>query len=96
MPFKKGQGGRPKGAPNKRTTLEEVLREIDPTEGRVYWQQLHAIAAGKHDDVHARLKALGLILSYREGKPIERTEISGKDGQPVPISIVHKHVTVTA
>lgn len=92
MPFKKGQGGRPKGAPNKRTTLEEVLREIDPTDGRVYWQQLHAIATKAHDDVNARIKAVSLLLAYKEGKPKERVEISGPEGGPIE---VHDHFAVS-
>ena len=93
MAFKKGEGGRPKGAQNKRTLLEEVLVELDPTDGRIYWQQLHRIAAEPHDDAHARLKALALLFSYKYGKPVERHEIGGQDGAPIPITVIHKHVT---
>lgn len=86
MPFKKGQGGRPRGASNKRTTLEQALASIDPSDGRVYWEQLHAIAAGKHDDVHARIKALTVLLAYKYGKPVERLEHSGSGGGPIPFT----------
>lgn len=77
-------GGRVAGVPNRHTALEDVLREIDPTDGQVYWQQLHAIAALPHDDAHARLKALSLLFSYKYGKPVERHEIGGPGGGPIP------------
>lgn len=83
MPRKKN-GGRKAGTPNRRTTLEEILFQIDPTDGADYWKQVHAIAAGKHDDAHARLKALKLYFDYKYGRPTERHEISGPGGGPVP------------
>lgn len=80
----KKTGGRVAGVPNRRTQLEDVLTKIDPTDGEVYWTQLHAIAALPHDDAHARLKALSLVFAYKYGKPIERQEHSGPGGGPIP------------
>jgi hypothetical protein len=84
-------GGRRVGSMNRRSLLEEVLYEIDPSDGRVYWQQLHALAAGEHKDAHVRVKALSLLLSYKYGKPTEHVELSGPEGGPIP---VHDHFVV--
>ena len=77
-------GGRVAGTPNKSSVLQAVLKELDPTGGKSYWQQVHAIATGQHDDVHARLKALTLMLAYIEGKPVDRQEHTGPGGGPIP------------
>ena len=84
MEKRRKTGGRTAGTPNKRTQLEEILAAIDPTDGRVYWEQLHNLAALPHPDTQARIKALALLLSYKYGKPIERQEHSGPGGGPIP------------
>lgn len=89
MPFKKGQGGRPKGAPNKvGRDVRALFAQLGGPDGEVYAKQLHAIAAGQHDDVHARLKALTLIAGYVWGKPTEHVQLEGEGGGPVVIRFV--------
>lgn len=86
MAFKKGQGGRPKGAVNKATgPIHEAFAGLGGPNGKVYAKQLHDIATLPHSDVHARLKALALIAPYVWGKPTERHEHTGADGQPLVI-----------
>ena len=90
MPFKKGQGGRPKGATNlvSKRALEDMFRRIDPSGGQTIWQRIYELAAGSHNDAHARIKAAGLWFAYQHGKPIERQEITGPEGGPI---VVHDH-----
>lgn len=66
-----------------------VFFDLGGENGHLYAKQLHAIACEPHPDVQARLKALSLIAPYVWGKPVEKHEISGKDGGPV--RVVHEH-----
>ena len=91
MAFKKGEGGRPKGAPNKADGLirAKCLALIkDPTYQQNFKKRLEA------GELPPALEAM--TWHYAIGKPIEIHEVSGPDGKSVPISIVHKHVTVSA
>ena len=86
MPFKKGQGGRPAGARNRvGKEARDLFTKLGGTDGKAYAEQLHQLAAGKHDDPHARLKALAIIAPYLWGKPVERLEHSGVDGGALEI-----------
>jgi hypothetical protein len=76
--FKKGQGGRPSGAKNRTNqTVGVSLASLGGPDGEKYAQQLFTIACAKHDDVHARLKALSIIAPYVWGKPKESIDITG-------------------
>lgn len=85
MPFKKGQGGRPRGAPNK-TTLEE----------RDYWRLFFD---SEDYRVNAKTRMLegkaphleGFLLAKTYGKPTEHIALS--DGKGGPVRIVHEHRT---
>jgi hypothetical protein len=83
VPFKKGQGGRPKGASNK-TTLEEKQYWREFFESETYRVTLKArILDGKapHMEKHLHEKTFG--------KPTEHVEISGNDQRPV--RVVHEY-----
>lgn len=92
MPFKKGQGGRPRGVTNKATPFRELLDSLAFVGGHdLHAQRLHKLT--QSDDEHVAIKALALGLSYRWGKPIERHEVTGADGGPIE---VHDHFATPA
>jgi hypothetical protein len=58
-------GGRQAGTPNKATSEEaQIFEALGGPRGEIYAQKLHEIAALPHNDIHARLKAIALILPY--------------------------------
>lgn len=91
MAFKKGEGGRPKGAPN-RANGEIRARCLALIKDPAYQKDFkRRLAAGELPPV---LEAM--TWHYAIGKPVETHEHQGPEGGPVPISVVHKHVTVSA
>lgn len=91
MPFTKGQSGNPKGRKPKGFTMHDSFARLGGKDGKQYAEQLHQLAVGKHDDVHARLKALAIIAPYIWGRPIERHEVSGPGGGPIATTVIHEH-----
>lgn len=89
----KKTGGRRAGTPNRRTVLEDVLREVDPSDGLVYFQTLHTIAVGAHTDIRAKIAAASKLIEHKWGTPVARHEISGPEGKPIE---VHDHFAVRA
>ncbi len=94
MAFKKGEGGRPRGASNRATKdLKDVLAQlclVDKT-GKAGNTDLHA--SRLHDltqstDEHVAIKALTLVMAYRYGKPVEHHQIGGEGGGPVIVRFV--------
>lgn len=88
MPFKSGQGGRQLGAGNKSTkALRDVLAKLG-TSGKVnlHAKRLHELT--QSTDEHVAIKALGVVMAYRYGKPTEHLEIGGPDGGPVRVRFV--------
>ena len=88
MPFLPGQGGRPKGAKNHGHIARDLFAKLGGPHGKKYAKQLHALACGDHDDIHARIKALAIIAPYIWGKPKETIGLEGGDGGPVVIQFV--------
>ncbi len=80
-----GHGGARLGAGRKRKfedlDLQGLLSDTWPSEKR------HAaftrLAEKADSDRGDSIEAMKLLLSYAYGKPIERQEISGPDGEPV-------------
>lgn len=79
MPFVKGQSGNPGGKPGAaRQELNALLDQVfKPARRRKVLEKLIEDAeSGDHD---ARV----LLLAYTYGKPVERKEITGADGEPL-------------
>lgn len=78
MPFQKGQSGNPGGKPGAaRQDLNALLDQVfKPARRRKVLEKLIDDAeAGNHD-------ARTLLMAYTWGRPVERKEISGPDGEP--------------
>ena len=78
--FAKGHSGNPKGR-SKRTTEERYIAAMVRTVRIGDWEKivLTGIARAKAGDVGwARF-----IGDYLMGKPVQRTEVTGKDGGPI-------------
>ena len=89
MPWQKGQSGNPNGPKRKEDSVKAMFVALGGADGKAYADQLHRIATGAHDDVHARLKAIGIIANYVWGKPKERLEVTAPEGVTI------KHVFQT-
>lgn len=96
IPFEKGHkgiGGRPKGSISISATLRKLMEKNyvakDPftqtTEKKKIreWIALRLIAQA----MQGNIKATKEILDRLEGKAIQITEITGRDGEPIPTSI---------
>lgn len=71
-------GGRVAGTPNRSNKdIRDLIDGLAGAHCALYIQKLHAIAAEEHSDVHARLKAIGMLLDRRLGKVKEHVELSG-------------------
>ena len=85
MAFKKGEGGRRKGARNVvpgtfKTTLMGIYERLQQERPELFTQ---AVTKGLELDAPQNFAYLKLWAEYTEGKPVERREITGKDGGPV-------------
>ena len=85
MAFKKGQGGRPKGAKNVvpstfKTTLMGIYEKLQHERPELF---THAVTKGLELDAPQNFAYLKLWAEYTEGKPVERHEVTGKDGGPI-------------
>lgn len=86
----KKTGGRQKGTPNKiGRDVRDVFRQLGGMDGEAYAEQLHSIATAPHGDVHARLKALAIIVPYVWGRPKEQVELTGE--VRLPVRVVHEY-----
>ena len=81
MAFKKGQGGRPKGAKNRVTSDVGIFcRELVQSSGyRKYFE--HRLLVGQ---LPPALEALTWHYAY--GKPVERLEHAGPDGGAIVVT----------
>ena len=79
MAFKKGEGGRPKGVPNKATmeAKERALAFLNKN----YWPTLDA----RWKKGNVQWDEMKTILAYGHGKPKETHEVTGLDGGPLQL-----------
>jgi hypothetical protein len=78
MPFQPGRSGNPRGRPPTGTSVAEYIRQLGGENGKAYADKLHAIAVGEHDNVNARLTAIGILLERGFGKPPQDVNLGGE------------------
>lgn len=84
----KKTGGRTAGTSNRATKpIRDVLEKLG-TDGKVdlHAARLHQLTLS--DDEHVSIKALGVVMAYRHGKPTEHIELGGEGGGPIRVKFV--------
>lgn len=85
-PFQKGQSGNPAGRPKLRD-IKEVLTDLLSQEKNK--QQLidGLMTVIVNKALKGDLKAADMLLSYTYGKPTQKTEITGADGERIDFKV---------
>ena len=79
MPFVKGQSGNPGGKPG--AARQEINALLDAR--FTHAKRVKVIDKLIADAIEGQHDARVLLLAYTYGKPIERKEITGADGEPL-------------
>jgi hypothetical protein len=82
MPFKPGQSGNPNGRPKKGGTLTDLIASKI---NRDDLAQMIIDMAVKEKN----FEAMKLIWAYFDGKPVDRKEVTGEDGNALRIQVVY-------
>lgn len=78
-------GGRPRGSRNKRSLpIEMLMAPMEP--GALH--RLRQIINDPKEDTGKVLSAIGMLLAYRHGRPVDRREVSGPGGAPIASAAV--------
>ena len=88
------RGGRPKGGTDKSTLAarEAIARFVEDNSERLQsW--LDQIATS--DGPRAAFNCVVDLLEFHIPK-LARTEVTGKDGAPVPVTVIHRHLPAEA
>jgi hypothetical protein len=83
--FGKGNPGKPKGAKNVvpgtfKTTLMGIYEKLQQERPELFTQ---AVTKGLELDAPQNFPYVKMWAEYSEGKPVERHEVTGKDGGPI-------------
>lgn len=86
MPFVKGQSGNPSGKPSTaRAELAALLdKHYTPAKRAATLKRLIDLTISEDDG--KAIEAIKLLWAYTYGKPVERQEVSGPEGGPVPVA----------
>lgn len=87
--FKKGQGGRKRGAKNKiprsfKRVAEEFFKEVHSEHPDLLST---AVLRGLKSRPATAIRYVELWMHYAFGRPVERLEHTGKDGKPIQAEI---------
>ena len=84
--YKKGQSGNPKGRPPLRD-IKEVLKDLLSQEKNQTQLIDGLMSVVVNKALKGDLKAVEMLLSYTYGKPTQKTEISGAEGEKIDFTI---------
>lgn len=95
-PFKKGQSGNPKGGSASRS-IEKIFRDflfdIAKSKDGQERERLKVLMARLFSDgAQGNIRATETLLAYGFGKPTQRNEQSGPDGDPIKTELTVKFV----
>jgi hypothetical protein len=85
-PFQKGQSGNPKGRPKLRD-IKEVLTDLLSQEKNKQQLVDAVMTVVVNKALKGDLKAADMLLSYTYGKPTQKTEITGADGERIDFKV---------
>lgn len=88
-PWKKGQSGNPKGRPPAGQSIAEYIRGLAGADGRVYVDQLHALATLAHNNPMIRVKALEVLMKRGWGDYPQSIDLSASQG--LPVRVIHEY-----
>jgi hypothetical protein len=90
MPFAKGQSGNPGGPPKEVREVVELARQFTTI------AIMRLADWAQSDDPRASIAAAQALLDRGWGKPMQPSELSGKDGSPLGpvLNITHSHRSV--
>jgi len=88
MPFEKGKSGNPGGRPKENNEVKELARKHskEAINRLVFWM--------KGEDARVSVSASIALLDRGHGKPMQSTEITGKDGKDIAIIVTASDETV--
>ena len=84
--FKKGQSGNPNGRPKLRD-IKEVLTDLLSQEKNKQQLVDAVMTVVVNKALKGDLKAADMLLSYTYGKPTQKTEITGADGERIDFKV---------
>ena len=85
-PFQKGQSGNPAGRPKLRD-IKEVLTDLLSQEKNKQQLVDAVMTVVVNKALKGDLKAADMLLSYTYGKPTQKTEITGADGERIDFKV---------
>lgn len=85
-PFQKGQSGNPAGRPKLRD-IKEVLTDLLSQEKNKQQLVDAVMNVVVNKALKGDLKAADMLLSYTYGKPTQKTEITGADGERIDFKV---------
>jgi len=93
MPWKQGQSGNPNGRPKKGQTItdeirKELKRRLIPDGDKLISRRKAIAKVLIEMSLKGDLSAIKQLMTYIDGLPIEKHEITGADGGPMHYEIL--------
>lgn len=84
-----GQSGNPKGRPPKGHSIVDILTDMmneKPEIKRALGSKLFQLA------LDGDLNAIKVVMQYLDGMPVQRTELTGADGEPLAVQLLQEQI----